>query len=89
MSIVSNNRFSNSLKKTNPFVPNNMNFTDLHANSKSINSKYPHLNFTQNSRNITALAQSAKHQAFSQSIAFPTTVMTGNLNPPKNNAFSK
>jgi hypothetical protein len=70
-------------------VPNNMNFTDLNANSKSINNKYSHINFNQNSRNITAIVQSAKHQAFSESIAFPTTVMSGNFMPPKTNAFSK
>jgi len=60
-----NRNLSHSVKKHNPFVSNNMNFTDLHANSKSINNKYPHINFTQNSRNITAMAQTAKHQAFS------------------------
>lgn len=27
----------------NPFVPNNINFTDKHANSKALGQKYPFL----------------------------------------------
>ena len=73
----------------NPFVANNINFTDKFANSKVLAQKYPHLSFTENSRNLTALAQTAKYTAFSQSVAFPTTVLGGTMLPPRENTFSK
>ena len=73
----------------NPFVPNNINFTDKYANSKALEQKYQHLTFTENSRNIAAMAQTAKYTAFSESVAFPTTVMGGTILPPKENTFSR
>jgi hypothetical protein len=38
---------------------------------------------------MVAMAQTAKYNAFSESVAFPTTVMAGTLLPPKENTFSR
>ncbi len=81
--------FNQSKPLRNPFVANSINFTDKYANSKALENKYQHLTFSENSRNITAIAQTAKYTAFSNSVAFPTTVMTGNILPPKENTFSR
>jgi hypothetical protein len=70
-------------------VANNINFTDKFANSKALAQKYPHLSFSENSRNMAALAQTAKYTAFSQSVAFPTTVLGGTMLPPRDATFSK
>jgi len=85
---TSKHQLQNSQRK-NPFVANNLNFSDQFANSKSLGTKYTHLNYSENSRNITSIAQSAKFNAFSQSISYPTTVMTGTLIRPNQNVFSK
>jgi hypothetical protein len=60
-----------------------MNFMDSNANSKALQTKYPHLNFNENSRNVVALAHGAKFSAFSQSSSFPTAVMPGTILAPK------
>lgn len=67
----------------NPFVANNKNFTDQFANSKSLPQKYQHLNYNEDARNMVAIAQAAKFSAFSDSVAFPTTVMPGTMLPPR------
>lgn len=85
--IQANNPFTEI--KRNPFVPNNINFTDNYANSKTLQQKYQHLNFNENSRNLAALAHSAKYNAFSQGNSFPTSVMTGTMLPPKEKTFSR
>ena len=66
-----------------------MNFTDRNANSKTLQSKFTHFNYNENSRNITALAQASKLNAFSNSTSFPTTVMPGTILAPRETAFSK
>lgn len=35
------------------------------------------------------MAQTSKFSAFSESVAYPTTVMPGTLLPPKTNTFSR
>jgi hypothetical protein len=85
---VSKQSFANVQKK-NPFIANHLNFTNQYANSKSLATKFTHLSYSENSRNITSIAQSAKFNAFSQSIAYPTTVMTGTLLRPSQNTFTK
>jgi hypothetical protein len=66
-----------------------MNFTDSNANSKTLQGKYSHLSLSQNSRNITAMVQSSKFNAFSNSTSFPTSVMPGTILAPKDTSFSK
>lgn len=66
-----------------------MNFMDPNANSKALQTKYPHLTFNENSRNIAAIAHSSKLAAFSQSMSFPTTVMAGTMLAPRESSFSK
>ena len=73
----------------NPFVPNSINFTDKYANSKVLQQKYQHLSFSESASNLAAMAQTAKHSAFNQSVAFPTTVLTGNMMPPSDQTFSR
>ena len=62
---------------------------DPNANSKTLQTKMPHVMFTENSRNIAAIAQTTKFNAFSQSVSFPTTVMPGTILAPKETSFSK
>ena len=38
---------------------------------------------------MTAIAKGSKFNAFSGSVAYPTTVMTGTLLPPKNSTFAR
>lgn len=38
---------------------------------------------------MVAIAQAAKFSAFSDSVAFPTTVMPGTILPPRETTFSK
>lgn len=82
-------RSTQKLTGYSPFIPSQHNFLDPKANSKSLQSKYPHIRFTDNSHNITALAQQAKSVAFANNMAFPSAVMGGTLPPPHTTTFAK